>query len=83
MHIMAFYNAIYFEIIIWLKSDLLLEKNFINLAGNCTKDNMYLSNFFADISQPYLIIYRTKITKSQHMVRRNFTVTDFDITCKK
>ena len=61
---MAFYNAIYFEITILLKNDRLLEKKFINLAGNCTKDNMCLANFFADISQPYFIIYRTnyKIT---------------------
>ena len=59
-----------------------MEKYFINLTGNCTKDNLYLANFFADITQPYLIIYGIKITKSHRMVGRNFTVTDFDITCK-
>ena len=32
------------------RNDLLLEKYFVNLGGNCTKDGMYLANSFADIS---------------------------------
>ena len=58
----------------------LLEKYFINLAGNCTMEGLCLVNFFDD---RYFIIYRIKITKTHHMVTLNFTGTDFDITFEK